>query len=549
MIEPYVQDESSKMFRDLQRCKYLSKLFKSQRAPPWPTTPTADLPPKDLADTLVEIYLRTIDSVYRTLHVPTFRRDYEAIWRSNTTLDMAFVIQIKLVMAIGAAMYDDNFSLRPSAIRWFYEAQAWVSEPRFKSRLNVQFLQTNILLMLAKEIVGVESSLTWITAGQLIRLAVYMGFHRDPLYLPKRTTFICEMRRRLWNTILEIALQASMESGGPPLLWLEDFDTQPPGNFDDEQIMTEDPTPRPQETLTQMSSALALRRMFPLRLAIARSLNGVGPPTPYEDTIRMDGELRTLYKTTCQNFQSRNGSQNTPSHFQTRLLDYNVRRYLMALHVPFFGLSLQETAYAFSRKVIVDTAVRIRCCVHPTSTLSSLTSHDSTPTGPDELTRLARCASAPFRTTATQSCFLIAAELKAQIQEDSLGPVPLRQDLLSLLDDAKTWAIGCMEAGETNTKGYLFLSLVRVQIEGLARGLPREQIAAELAKAAEDAQSRALAIMEEKAAEVQGMNSNLEEMDDIPGASISELIGDWDFVVRSNISNDDPKAGAFANCI
>lgn len=419
MIEPYIQSESSKMLHDLQRCKYLGKVVKSQRTPPWPTVPTTDLPPKELADTLVDIYLRTINAVYRTLHVPTFRRDYEAIWGVNTAPNMAFVIQLKLVMAIGAAMYDEGFLLRASATRWVYEAQTWLAEPHFKSKLSVQFLQTNILLLLAREIVGVGSSLVWIAAGQLIRLAVYMGLHRDPLYLPKRTTFICEMRRRLWNTILEIALQASMESGGPPLVALEDFDTQPPGNFDDEQITTEDPVPRSEDTFTQMSCALALRRMFPLRLAIARSLNGIGAPTSYQDTIRMDGELRTLYKATCQDLQGRNSGENPPSQFPTQLLDYTVRRYLMALHIPFFGLSLQETTYAFSRRVVVDTAVRIRCSIYPPSTLSSMTSRDSVDVdvGADDLTRLAKCGSAPFRTVATQSCFLIAAELKAQVQE------------------------------------------------------------------------------------------------------------------------------------
>ncbi|KAJ6112462.1 hypothetical protein N7512_007786 [Penicillium capsulatum] len=520
------------MIRDLQRCKYLGKMIKSQRTPPWPTVPTTDLPPKELADTLVDIYLRTIESVYRTLHIPTFRRDYEAIWGVNTAPDMAFVIQIKLVMAIGASIYDDNFSLRALATRWVYEAQSWVSEPQFKRRLDVQFLQTNILLLLAREIVGVDGGLIWIAAGQLIRLATYMGFHRDPVYLPKRTTFICEMRRRIWNTVIEIALQTSMESGGPPLLGLEDFDTQPPGNLDDEQIMTEDPMPRSDETLTEMSIALALRRMFPLRLVIARVLNGIGAPTPYGEIIRIDEELRRLYKTTCRNFQAQNtGNTNTPSLFQTSLLDYLVRRYLMALHMPFFALALQETAYAFSRRVIVDTAMRIRYLIYPPSKISSFIPGDPMPTGQD-LARLAKCGSAPFRTCSTQSCFLIASELKAQLQEEEgPGPVPLRQDLLSALDDAKGWALGCLEVGETNTKGYLFLSLVAMQIDGLRRGLAKDQIAELLAKTAEDAQARALVVMEEKAAEVQGTDMNLENMGGIPDESIPNLMGDWDFMV------------------
>lgn len=109
--------------------------------------------------------------------------------------------------------------------------------------------------------------------------------------------------------------------------------------------------------------------------------------------------------------------------------------------------------------------------------------------------------------------------------------MPLRQDLLSVLDDAKSWAIGCMEAGETNTKGYLFLSLVRVQIEGLKRGLPKEQISERLAKAAEETQAEALVIMEQKAAQGQNVDFNPDEMNEVSNETVSDWIGDWDFMV------------------
>ena len=106
----------------MQRCKSLARVIKSQRAPPWPSPPKADLPSKDVADKLVDCYFRTTETIYRILHIPTFRRDYEALWMSNTKPDTAFLVQLKLVLAIGAATYDEQFSLRVSAIQWVYEA-------------------------------------------------------------------------------------------------------------------------------------------------------------------------------------------------------------------------------------------------------------------------------------------------------------------------------------------------------------------------------------------------------------------------------------------
>lgn len=233
MIEPYVKDPSSKAFVGMQRCKALSKVIKSGRTPSWPTPPTPDLPPKEVADELIDCYIRTSETLYRVLHFPTFRRDYEALWVPDAEPDTAFLVQLKLVLAIGAATYGEKFSLRPSAIRWVYEAQTWLSHPQFKSRLSIQFLQTNILLLLAREITDIGGDLIWISTGAIVRTAIYMGMHRDPTYLPKHTTLAAEMRRRLWNTVLELVVQSALTAGGPPLLSMDDFDTQPPGNFDD----------------------------------------------------------------------------------------------------------------------------------------------------------------------------------------------------------------------------------------------------------------------------------------------------------------------------
>ncbi|KAL4898130.1 hypothetical protein BDV59DRAFT_190049 [Aspergillus ambiguus] len=529
-IEPFLQDETSQVCMNLQKCKYLAKIIKSRRTPQWPTPPTTDMPAKEVADALVDIYLRTIESVYRILHIPSFRQDYEALWAADTAPDMAFLVQLKLIFSIGAAMYDDHFSLLPSAIRWVHEAQTWFSEPEFKTRLTISFLQTNILLLLAREIVGVDGTLTWISAGSLFRTAVYMGLHRDPAYLPRRSTFAAEMHRRIWNTILEITLQMSMESGGPPLLSMDDFDTNPPGNLDDDQITIEDAVPKPPEEFTQMSIALALRRLFPVRLAIMRSLNSIGTQNTYDETLRLDSELRATYKSICRTLQaSHSRSGGRPSKFQTHRLEYLVQRYFLALHVPFFAPAMQETAYAFTRRVVLESCIKAWCALHPSS---SMMGPSSSPAENQDLTRLVTCGFGLARAVSMLVSFLVSAELQAQLQEDeSLGPVPLRRDLLTILDDAKTWSWKSIEAGEMNTKGYMLLCMTSAQIEGMVRGLPKEQFPGVLVKAAEDATARSLSLLEERA----GGNESDSGIDfgELGGLvdSWPDMMGDWGFLV------------------
>ena len=516
----------------MQKCKSLAKAIKSQRTPSWPSPPTADLPSKDVADELVDCYLRTIETVYRILHVPTFKRDYEALWVSNTEPDTTFLVQLKLVLAIGAITYDEQFSLRTLAIRWIYEAETWISEPKFKSRLSIQSLQTNLLLLLAQETVGVGGDSIWISAGALLRKAVYMGLHRDPGYLPKRVTFAAEMRRRLWNTILEVALQSSLTSGGPPLVSLEDFDTEPPSNLDDDQLVTEDPVPKPEEDFTQVSTAIALRKTFPLRLAVTKFLNDLGSNGTYEETLRLDAELRTSYKALCRTLQGCNSiAAASPSPFEIRAVDFLMHRYISSLHIPFFGPALHEATYTFSRKIVVETSLKIWCAAYPASSIIATSSRGNAASPDrDDLARLTVCGSGFYRTVAMQATILIAVELRTQLQEEeSLGPILLRPDLLSVIDEAKAWCLQCIEAGETNIKGYLLMCVVASQIEGLMRRLGKDEVPKLLVKATEDAEERCLPILEEIAARGQ-TERNLDGLQ-MPFNAPPEVMEDWDFMV------------------
>jgi hypothetical protein len=161
MLKPHLTDGTSKAWMGMEKCKALAQCIKARRAQTLPSLPTSQLPPQDLADQLVDAYLCTTESIYRILHVPTFRRQYGALWlRDDKPADMGFDAQIRLVLAISAVIYNDTFSLRPFALRWIHEAQFLVSQLKFKSRLIVQSLQNNLLLLFAQERVGAGGEAT-----------------------------------------------------------------------------------------------------------------------------------------------------------------------------------------------------------------------------------------------------------------------------------------------------------------------------------------------------------------------------------------------------
>lgn len=499
--------------------------------------PTRDLPPKEVVDTLVDCYLKTTESIYRILHIPTFRQVYDALWASDAVhnTEMSFIIQLKLVLAIGATTYDKEFSLRVPAVKWIYEAQTWLSEPKFKSRLDIPFLQTNLLLLIAQERVGVGGEMMWISIGSLLRKSICIGLHRDPVHFPQRSIFVAEMRRRLWNTVLEMALQSSLTCGGPPLISLNDFDTQPPGNYDDYQLVADDPVPKPLNSFTQMSVAIALRNTFPQRLAVIKFLNDLSSLGTYEETLRLDRDLRKAYKDLGQTFReiSKSSNGSLPPKLDTRLVDFLMHRYLSSLHVPYFGPALQETAYAFSRKVVVESSLKIWRAAYPYSSIFSLSNPD-TSSELEGLPRLAMCCSGFYPTVAIQAAFLIAIELRSQAQEEeSLGPGPvmLRPDLLSVLEDAKKWCLSTTRAGETNLKGFLLMSVVTAQVEGLISGVGQEGFANLLMKAVENVEIECLPILKDMAA---ALDQGEGAADGIQQCSASTPLGDleeWAFMV------------------
>ncbi|POS70117.1 hypothetical protein DHEL01_v211488 [Diaporthe helianthi] len=487
LIEPQLREGKPKVLEIMDKCKTLGRIIKSQRAPTWPCPLSQDLPPKHLCDVLVDRYLETIELLYRIQHTPSFKRDYEAIWaKPETQPEAHFLVQLKLVLAIGTVTFDSNFSMRTQATRWVYEAQTYLAEPIFKSRLRISIVQTRILHLLAMELVDVAGDSIWISAGALIRGAITMGLHRDPRHLPEMTPMAAEMRRRLWNTILEVTLQASLSKGGPPLLSMTDFDAETPGNIEDEAL-TAGPgnVPEDNNDITTMSIPRALRMTYPARLKVAKFLNDHDPTGgTYEETIQLDTEVREAFKSLRRSIHPLR--QRPSAKFAAQAAELVMERFLTSLHMPYYAASLHSPVYAYSRQVVLDLLLKIWCAAWPSSTIASTTgptqtTYSTTPStvgslasGEELLARLMTCGSGFFRTCAVQVSFTIPMELHAQLHDDEgldgLGPnARMRRDLAAVTEEIKAWSWRCMEAGETSVKGYLMASLLVAQTEALQR--------------------------------------------------------------------------------
>lgn len=532
--DPETQDYAEKVFAGMQKCKRIARRVKSQREPQWPCAPTPDLPSKNVADDLVDCYLRTSESVYRILHVPSFKRSYEAIWVEDSEPDSTFLVQLKLVLAIGATAYNNNFTLRRSAMRWVYEAETFLTNPHLKHRLNIQYIQIYCLQIIARQTAAVGEDMVFLSTGTLLRSAMFLGLHRDPANMPGRTIFANEMHRRLWSTVLELCLQTSIYAGCPPLICHDDYDTQPAGNYDDDQLENGDAMARPDILFTQSSISVLLRKAFPARLAIVRFLNNFTSSGTYEETLQLDSEHRTAYKTlraTLRAYEPQHGSQ--PSDFQIRVVDATMSRFLCALHTPFFVPSMKDTKYTYSRKSLFDSALKMWYATYPASENFGVAPlPDAATPVRDDFQRMVTCGHGFLRSATMQSILMVAVEMRAQLQEDDgLSPTPLPRELFAILEEAHAWSLWTMEAGETNVKGHVFISLMSTYTQCLAKGLNKDEIAKSLLEGVDSALQRGMALLErmvenEMPGQDTGALSDL-SLDDLT----PEMLADWQSAV------------------
>src|SRR5213075_2201405 len=94
------------------------------------------IPSRELADTLVHLYLTTFEPAYRILHVPSFWKEYHALWASPDSAAVGSTIKLFMIMAIGSCFFEEDLELsdyqfnpQKSAINWIQIAQSWLSTP------------------------------------------------------------------------------------------------------------------------------------------------------------------------------------------------------------------------------------------------------------------------------------------------------------------------------------------------------------------------------------------------------------------------------------
>lgn len=129
----------------------------------------------------------------------------------------------------------------------------------------------------------------------MVAFMVAAGFHRDPGVLGSRcSVFEGEMRRRLWATVLELELQASVDKGTPSMLSHLQYDCAAPCNIHDDDIhpdMASLPRSQHSATFTDTSYLHLSAPSRALRAALCASHNALHTPPSTTDISTSEAAL------------------------------------------------------------------------------------------------------------------------------------------------------------------------------------------------------------------------------------------------------------------
>ena len=308
------------------------------------------LPTKSICDRLLETYIENFEKTLRILHLPTFRRLYTDYWtRENQPVDTlpAFLPQLTSILAISRVL-DDRYSQTGdlSARTYLKQAaldlvEAWLNELGRKERSELSTLQVETLLLLAKQLRIDHAEKLWMMAGALVRSAMAIGLHLDPSRSDKISFYQAENRRRLWITIVEMDIQASIASGMPLMAPECDYSSLTPNNIHDsdyDETTKELPPFRPLTETTDSLSQIALATSMPQRIRILSLMQDTTVSKSLDEVIKEGSHLEELLKSIPPPLRLSNNKDPhcSAGDFLNRvLLDVLMRRMLITLYRPF----------------------------------------------------------------------------------------------------------------------------------------------------------------------------------------------------------------------
>jgi hypothetical protein len=264
--------------------------------PPSRSEILAQIPSRYMSDILIGRYFNTFDPATHILHGPTFQRQYNAHWQDSNKSSIVWVAMLFSMMRLAMLSYGregdepPEFRGKCQDLAANYRTQmAHCLITADYTKPHTHIIETLIFHLHAEYTSNRDAEASvWVLVGMIARLAMRMGYHRDPKFFPNLSPFQGEMRRRIWTFVRSADLLFSFQVALPSMIRIGDSDTELPNNlFDDE--FDEDT-----KEATPISYMIAKGKLSFGFGRVLEEINGVNRKG-YDEVLKIDKGLRDIY--------------------------------------------------------------------------------------------------------------------------------------------------------------------------------------------------------------------------------------------------------------
>nr|POF26319.1 putative transcriptional regulatory protein [Quercus suber] len=365
----------------------------------------AAFPSKTNADRLIARYFNAYDPSVHIIHGPSFQKQYDKHWLNPSETSIVWIGMCFAMCTLALQSYhrsgDEPPEYRSRALELSNDFRKLTAQCLILSDITqpiAQILETLVLHVQAEygRSRDAEPGVLLLTS-LCVRLAMRMGYHRDPGPHPQITPFQGEIRRRVWTFVRQVDLMISFQFGLPAMIRTDHIDTLMPRNLYDDELhedMKVLPPSRPLFEATPISYMRAKSSVAQLFGVIVERIQSVTNPPTYEETMKWDGDLREVRQGHPPLLQMRSfqeSARDPANLIMQRLgLEMVYLRSLFVLHRKFIAQGRENPRYAYSRRTCIDASMQLlahQATLHQESQpggrlrsvkwyISSLTTHD-----------------------------------------------------------------------------------------------------------------------------------------------------------------------------
>ncbi|KAM6529843.1 hypothetical protein FALCPG4_007969 [Fusarium falciforme] len=269
----------------------------------------AAVPPRSVVDRLMALHFDSYIVTPYLIHSKKFLREYETFWEDPSTTSIAWIGLMFSMLYIAAQL--QTFAIDfPDGRAESLKAEYLTMKDGFREKAvqclilaryttGGPYILETLITVLTGEFILLKDGATdgWLSIGMILHLAMRMGYHRDPDHFPGISPFECEMRRRIWTTILQLDLVISLEMGLPRSATDTHIDTKSPRNLRDcdfDEDTTEMPPPRPETEWTPVLPLIARGRLITALGLICDLNTDINPPS-YDEVTKIDALLEDVH--------------------------------------------------------------------------------------------------------------------------------------------------------------------------------------------------------------------------------------------------------------